>query len=64
MTDNITSRNLIKKGFPILIVNEWTEITEKKLNENYNRFETEIRVFKEKVKDLDKWWNFSFNLEK
>lgn len=61
MTDNITSRRLIKKGFPILIVNEWAEINEKKLNENYDRLETEIKVFREKVKDLDKWWNFSFN---
>ena len=64
MTDNITSRSLNKKGFPILIVNKWTEITEKKLNENYDRLETEIKVFREKVKDLDKWWNFSFNSEK
>lgn len=64
MTDNITSRSLIKKGFPILIVKEWREITEKKLNENYDRLETEIKVFREKIKDLDKWWNFSFNIEK
>ena len=64
MTDNITSRRLIKKGFPILIVNEWAEINEKKLNENYDRLETEIKVFREKVKDLDKWWNFSFDKEK
>ena len=34
MTDNATSRSLKTKGFPILIVNEWFEITEKKLNEN------------------------------
>ena len=64
MTDNITSRSLHKKGFPILIVNEWTEITEKELNENYDRLETEIKLFSEKIKDLDKWWNFSFNIEK
>ena len=60
MTDNVTSRSLKKKGFPILIVNEWFEITEKKLNENYDQFENEIVVFRNKIKDLDKWWDFSF----
>ena len=60
MTDNVTSRSLKTKGFPILIVNDWSEITEKKLNENYNQLENEIIIFREKIKDLDKWWNFSF----
>ena len=36
------------------------EITEKKLNENYDQLENEIIIFREKIKDLDKWWNFSF----
>ena len=60
MTDNATSRSLKTKGFPILIVNEWFEITEKKLNENYDQFENEIVEFRDKIKDLNKWWDFSF----
>ena len=32
----------------------------KKLNENYNQLENEIIIFREKIKDLDKWRNFSF----
>ncbi len=63
MTDNITSRSLKKKGFPILIFNEWSEISEKKLNENYDQLENEIKKFRDKIKDLNKWWNFSFKKE-
>ena len=36
--------------FPILIVNDWFEITEKKLNENYNKLENEIIIFLRKLR--------------
>ncbi len=63
MTSSVTSKCLKNKGFPILIVNNWFEITEKKLNEEYVRFETEIIKFRDMIKDLDRWWDFSFKAE-
>ena len=60
MTDNIASKRLVAKGAPILIVNEWSDITEEYLNSQYEGLRVKIERFFDVVSSLDKWWEFSF----
>ena len=60
VTRHPTFVELQQRGMPMLIVEEWTDLTEGVLLEVYPRLFSETGEFRKHLLDLDKWWSFSF----
>lgn len=58
MTESLASLELKKKGFPILIVNKWTDINEQMLISNYKIYSKKINEFLELINDNKKYFKF------
>ncbi|MEM6826857.1 MAG: hypothetical protein AAF553_02845 [Pseudomonadota bacterium] len=61
VTASPMARALEEKGAPLLIVNNWGEVTEPLLESQREHCFARARSFFDVVSDLDRWWDFSFN---
>ena len=59
-TNHPTFLELSRMGLPMLIVDEWDDLTEQRLREAYPKLFPEVMAIREKLLDLDQWWQFSF----
>lgn len=60
MSSSAASQELASLGIPIMVVDDWSEITEEMLLDGRHRFQTELEAFREIVLCQDRWWNFCF----
>ncbi len=60
LTEHPASIELKSRGFPIIVVKNWNEITKKLLEDEHVRLSAKVDEFKEIALSLDAWWDFSF----
>ena len=60
VTKHPTYLELRRRGLPLLIVDDWAEITDQRLKVEYPTLFREVMDFRSTLMDLDKWWTFSF----
>lgn len=51
---------LSRRGMPLLIVNQWNDITEELLRREYPTLFAQTWEFRRRLLNLDEWWRFSF----
>jgi hypothetical protein len=59
-TRHSTIVELQQRGMPILIVEDWTDITDDLLRKHYPTLFSRAWEFRNTLLDLDRWWEFSF----
>jgi len=60
MSDSVAARKLAAKGVPILIVHNWSDLTQSLLESRYDELHAQVTAFFEVLSDMDRWWEFSF----
>ena len=60
VTDHLAFRELDRRGFPLLIVERWDQISPRLLRDEYTRLFERVARFRTKALDLNEWWKFSF----
>lgn len=60
VTEHPALRELEHRGFPLLMVQQWNQLTPDLLWNEYNRLFDRVSDFRLKLLDLNEWWKFSF----
>ena len=60
MTSSTASRELRAIGIPIMIVDDWQDLSEGMLLDERNRFQNQLSEFRKIIMNQDRWWDFCF----